>query len=568
MKTPGTFRRALLLVGALMLCGGSAAPSATQSSRPNILVILADDLGYSDLGCYGGEINTPNLDWLAKNGLRFTQFYNSARCCPTRASLLTGLYPHQAGVGEMTADAGEKYPGYRGAIQPYTVTLAEVLKAAGYRTAMGGKWHVGDKISPIERGFDDFYGFTRGYAVDSFDARMMIRLPGGKPQRSYKVGEFFATDAITDHALDFLGAARQTKQPWFLYLAYQSPHFPVQSRADDAAPYANTYDKGWDQLRAERLARMKKLGAAAKSAVLTPRSAIHRPDVAKRLGSMTADGNNPAWDALDAERRADLAGRMKAYAGMVSGMDRNIGRLIADLKRNGELDNTLILFLSDNGACAEWEPFGFDLMKPADVTAGTGINLGTPNMPNILHRGAELSKMGGADTLFSYGSAWANLSNTPWRMYKHYSHEGGISSPLIVHWPAQIKTRGAWRRQPGHVIDVMATLVDVAGANYPKERDGVPVLPMEGVSLRPAFANNPLRRQAPLFFEHDGSRAVRAVKWKLVSTRAGEWELYDIEADRTELNNLAARHTDRVRELAARWDEWAKRTRALPRPGV
>jgi arylsulfatase len=523
MKGKRIGRQVLLLLVAVLLCRLELRPvDAAQAKAPNIVVILADDLGYSDLSCYGGEINTPNLDGLAKNGLRFTQFYNSARCCPTRAALLTGLYPHQAGVGMMTADAGEKFPGYRGAIQPYTVTLAEALKAAGYSTAMSGKWHVGDRVSPIERGFDDFYGFTRGYAVDSFDERMMIRLPEGKSQRRYKPGEYFATDAITDHALDFLAEARQKKQPWFLYLAYQAPHFPVQSRADDAAPYAATYNKGWDKLREERLARMKKVGAAAKSTPLTPRSKIHRPDVAKRLGSMTEDGNNPPWDSLAADRRVDLAGRMKAYAGMVAGMDRNIGRLIADLKRSGELENTLILFLSDNGACAEWEPFGFDLNKPANVTAGLGINMGTPNSPNVLHRGAELSALGGANTLFSYGSAWANLSNTPWRLYKHYSHEGGISSPLIVHWPAGIKARGQWRHQPGHIIDVMGTLVDVAGASYPKERAGVTVLPMEGVSLRPAFANQQLLRKAPLFFEHDGSRAVRAGDWKLVSARGGE----------------------------------------------
>ena len=545
----------------------SAQPRTQPDARPNIVLILADDLGYSDLGCYGGEIKTPNLDGLAQNGLRFTQFYNSARCCPTRAALLTGLYPHQAGVGAMTNDAGEEFPGYRGALQPDTVTLAEVLKAAGYRTAMSGKWHVGDRVSPVERGFDDFYGFTRGYGVDSFDPRMMIRLPGGKPRRSYRPGEFYATDAITDHALDFLSDARGTKQPWFLYLAYQAPHFPVQSRADDAEAYAGTYDGGWDELRAGRLARMINLGSAPKNTRLTARSAIPRPDVAKRLGSMTADGNNPAWEALDTERRADLAGRMKAYAGMVSGMDRNVGRLIADLRRHGELDNTLILFLSDNGACAEWEPFGFDLPPPATVAAGAGINMGTPNSPNILRRGAQLAAMGGADSRFSYGSAWAGLSNTPWRLYKHYSYEGGISSPLIVHWPAAVKARGAWRHQPGHLIDVMATLVDVAGANYPKERAGVPVLPMEGVSLRPAFAGEPLRRAAPLFFEHDGSRAVRAGKWKLVSRPGGDWELYDIEADRTELNNLAARRPGRVRELAALWGEWAKRADVLPRPG-
>jgi arylsulfatase A-like enzyme len=550
------------------LCHQGVSPAvAAQPQRPNIIVILADDLGYSDLSCYGGEINTPNLDGLAKNGLRFTQFYNSARCCPSRAALLTGLYPHQAGVGMMTGDAGEKYPGYRGALQPHAVTIAEVLKAAGYRTAMSGKWHVGDRLSPIERGFDDFYGFTRGYAVDSFDERMMIRLPEGRPARSYKPGEYFATDAITDHALDFVAEARKTKQPWFLYVAYQAPHFPVQTRADDDAPYAKTYDKGWDKLRAERLARMKKVGAVAKNTPLTPRGKIHRPDVAKRLGSMTADGNNPPWDSLDAERRADLAGRMKAYAGMVAGMDRNIGRLIADLKRSGELENTLILFLSDNGACAEWEPFGFDMNEPANVRPGVGIGGGTPNLPNRLRRGAELMTLGGADTLFSYGSAWANLSNTPWRLYKHYSHEGGVSSPLIAHWPAGIKTRGQWRNQPGHLIDVMATLVDVAGASYPKEREGVVTRPMEGVSLRPAFMNKPLQRKEPLFFEHDGSRAVRDGNWKLVSSRAGEWELYDIAADRAELINLASKRPDKVKELASRWDVWAQRTNVAPRPG-
>jgi arylsulfatase A-like enzyme len=561
----------LLLLSALLSTTPTKPVTARQrsktNSKPNIIVILADDLGYSDLSCYGGEIDTPNLDGLAKGGLRFSQFYNSARCCPTRAALLTGLYPHEAGVGMMTSDAGEKFPGYRGAIQPYTVTLAQVLKAAGYRTAMSGKWHVGDRVSPIERGFADFYGFTRGYAVDSFAERMMMRLPAGKPQRQYKPGEYFATDAITDHALDFVAEARKSGAPYFLYLAYQSPHFPVQTRADDAAQYARTYDKGWDRLRAERLARMKKFGAVAQNTQLTPRSRIHLPEVARRLGSMTADGDNPPWDSLDADRRADLAGRMKAYAGMVTGMDRNVGRLIADLKRSGELENTLILFLSDNGACAEWEPFGFDLNQPANVSTGAGINMGTPNMPNILHRGAALNAMGGPDTLFSYGSAWANLSNTPWRLYKHYSHEGGISSPLIVHWPAGVKSRGQWGDQPGHVIDVMATLVDIAGGTYPKELAGVNIRPLAGVSLRPAFTNQPLARKEPLFFEHDGSRAVREGDWKLVRARGGEWELYNLAADRTELKDLAAKYPERVKAMARLWEEWARRTNVLPRPG-
>jgi arylsulfatase A-like enzyme len=568
MKPKRIFVQCSLVLLAFLLLKGKISPAgAVQPKSPNIIVILADDLGFSDLSCYGGEIHTPNLDGLAKNGLRFRQFYNSARCCPSRAALLTGLYPHQAGVGMMTADAGAEYPGYRGAIQPYAVTLAEVLKRAGYRTAMSGKWHIGDRISPIERGFDDFYGFTRGYGVDSYDPRMMTRLPEGKPQRSYKPGEYFATDAITDHALDFLGDMSASKQPWFLYVAYQAPHFPVQSPADDVAPYDKTYARGWDELREERLARMKKLGAVEKNTPLTPRSRIHLPDVAKRLGSMTADGNNPPWISLDAERRADLAARMKAFAGMVSGMDRNIGRLIADLKRKGELENTLILFMSDNGACAEWEPFGFDLTPPANVATGAGINMGTPNMPNILHRGAELAAMGGPGTMFSYGSAWANLSNAPWRLYKHYSHEGGVSSPLIVHWPAGIKARGEWRNQPGHLIDIMATLVDVSSAAYPKTRASIATAPPEGVSLRPAFSNQPVKRAVPLYFEHDGSRAVRDGKWKLVSVRGGHWELYDIDADRTELRDLASKDPNRVRDLAALWDAWAQRTHVLPRPG-
>jgi arylsulfatase A-like enzyme len=564
-------KKNLFLILCLGWSGLLLTIASAQSARPNIILILADDLGYSDLSCYGGEIKTPNLDGLAKGGLRFTQFYNSARCCPTRASLLTGLYPHQAGVGLMTGDAGEKFPGYRGTIQPYTVTLAEVLKSAGYRTAMSGKWHVGDRVTPIERGFDDFYGFLRGYAVDSFDERMMIRLPEGKARRTYKQGEYFATDAITDHALDFVAEARQTRQPYFLYVAYQAPHFPVQSRTDDAAPYAKTYEKGWDKLRAERLARMKKVGSVPKNTPLTPRSKIHLPEVANRLGSMTEDGNNPAWDSLPADRRADLAGRMKAFAGMVAGMDRNIGRLLADLKQRGELDNTVILFLSDNGACAEWEPFGFDMNQPANVRAGTGIGGATPSLPNRLHQGAELQSLGNSSSgLFSYGSAWAGLSNTPWRLYKHYSHEGGISSPLIVHWPTGILAKGArgqWRNQPGHIIDVMATLVDIAGATYPTERAGIATRPMEGISLRPAFANQPLARPAPLFFEHDGSRAVRDGDWKLVAIRGGKWELYNITADRTERNNLANQHPDKVKELAAHWVAWANRTQVIPRPG-
>ena len=557
-----------------LLLGAGVAPAAP--ARPNILIILADDVGFSDIGCYGGEIRTPNIDSLAAGGLKFKQFYNSARCCPSRASLLTGLYPHQAGVGLMASDKeaqfpgagdnGEKFPGYRGALNENCVTIGQVLKTAGYKTAAVGKWHVGDKTIPTEHGFDDFYGFISGYGVDSWEPRMMIRLPAGKPQRTYKPGEFFATDAITDHALDFLADMRKGGDaPWMMYVAYQAAHFPVQSRKEDMTGYAELYTKGWDAIRDERLARQKKIGLMPADTILTPRSKIPLPSVAKRIGSMSENGKNPAWDSLPADRRADLAQRMAVYAGMISGMDRNIGRILEDLRKSGQMDNTLILFMSDNGACAEWEPFGFEMNPFANAKPGAGINQGTQGLPNKLYAGDELLAMGGPGSRLSYGSGWANACNTPFRLYKHYAHEAGISSPLVVHWPAAVKATNAWRAQPGHLIDLMATCVEVSGAKYPAELDGRKILPMEGTSLLPAFADQPLERKY-LAFEHEGNKAIREGKWKLVSVGGGGWELYDMDADRVELKNLADTEPERVKQMAADWEEWAKRTKVLPKP--
>jgi len=568
-------RRFLRLVAALTALAAflplaadqqSLVHAADAASRPNILLILADDLGWSDLGCYGGEIRTPQIDKLAAGGLRFTQFYNSARCCPSRASLLTGLYPQQAGLGLMTND--QHLPGYRGAIQPNCVTLAQVLKAAGYSTAMSGKWHVGDKVSPIDRGFSDFYGWTAGYGVNSWEPRMMIRLPAGRPQRADQPGQFFATDAITDHALDFLAAMRKESAPWFLYVAYQTPHFPLHSKPDDMQGYAEVYAKGWDAIRDQRLKRQKKLGLVPPSTELTPRSPIPHPVASKRIGSLTPDGDNPAWDSLSPERQTDLARRMAVYAGMVSGMDRNIGRLLENITTSGELDNTLILFLSDNGACAEWEPYGFDLPLITDPKPGIGINQGTQAAPNILRRTpAELAELGGPRSSISYGSAWANASATPWRMYKHYCHEAGIGTPLVVHWPAKIKTRGELRNEPGHIIDIMATFCDVGGAKYPSEAAGHSITPLEGKSLVPAFGNQPLERDY-LAFEHEGNAAIRAGDWKLVRSGAtGPWELYNLATDRSELHDLAAKDKARVEKMAGQWQAWANRTHVLPRPG-
>jgi arylsulfatase A-like enzyme len=516
------------------------APAPAAGARPNILLILGDDLGWSDLGCYGGEIRTPNLDALAKGGLRFTQFYNCARCCPTRASLLTGLYPHQAGVGDMDGD--RKRPGYRGFLQPNCVTVAEVLKSAGYRTYMAGKWHLTTKSGPIRRGFDEFYGMIGGFNSCFQENPFFTRRPDDRPRRKYPAGAFYSTDVFGDYALDFLADARKSgDKPFFLYLAFNAAHFPLHAHKEDIGRYKDVYAKGWDKIREERYARQKKMGLIDPRWPLTPRSGFEtRRDFFRK-------GDNPAWDSLDADRRADLARRMAVYAAMVDRMDRNIGRVVADLRAHGQLDNTLIFFLSDNGACAEWDPFGFD---------------GNSGPKNILHRGADLERMGGPDSYHSYGSGWANACNTPFRLYKHWTHEGGISTPLIVHWPSGVKDRGKVRSQVGHVLDIMTTCVDVSGAKYPQRVGANAITPAEGTSLTPAFADRPLERQF-LAWEHEGNKAIRAGHWKAAATHDGRWELYDMQSDRVELHDLAERHPDKVKELSVKWESWAKRTNVL-----
>ena len=549
-------------------------PPPKPSARPNILLILADDLGFSDVGCYGGEIRTPNLDALAANGVRFTQCYNSSRCCPSRASLLTGLYPHQAGIGRFVGPEGT-LSGYRGRLSDRCVTLAEVLGRAGYGTYACGKWHVNGP-GPIARGFEEFYGFVHGYAVDSWEPGMMIRLPRGRPQRSYASGEYYATNAITDHALDFLDLARRKGRPWLMYVAYQAAHFPIQAPAKLSASYVATYERGWDALRAERLGRMKQLGLVSGDLPLPPRSPIDNAAVAQRLGSMTSDGRNPAWDSLDAVRRADLARRMAVYAAEVETMDADIGRLAASLRRHGELDNTLILFLSDNGACAEWEPFGFDLdpKRFRNPQPGHGIDGGTPGAPNVLHRGESLAAMGGPESLFSYGSAWANLCNTPLWLYKHYAHEGGIRTPLIAHWPARIVGRGQWRPHVAHVMDIMATCVEVGGAHYPAAVAGRDILPTSGRSLLPALRGRPDEPRT-LIFEHERNAAIRQGDWKLVGRNIlgrdglqpnARWELYNLAGDPCEQHNLAAEEPRRVDEMSRTFLDEARRTLVLPMP--
>ncbi|VTR96212.1 arylsulfatase : Sulfatase OS=Chthoniobacter flavus Ellin428 GN=CfE428DRAFT_3863 PE=4 SV=1: Sulfatase [Gemmata massiliana] len=532
-------------VVALLFTAAPACRGAEPAPRPNVLLVLADDLGYSDLGCYGGEIATPNLDALAKNGLRFRQFYNGTRCCPSRASLLTGLYPHQAGVGDMNTQTAA--PGYRGFPQPNTVTIAEVLKSAGYHTSMVGKWHLsaGPKTPrPTDRGFDEFYGMIGGFNSCFREDPFYTRLPADRTKRVYPKDGFYSSDAFGDYALDFLAEARRQKKPFFQYLAFNAPHLPLHAKPEDIKAYADAYTKGWDKIREARLAKQIELGLFPKGTPLSPRSGYRtRRDFAQ-------SGENPVWAALDADRQADLARRMAVFAAMVACMDRNIGRVVDDLKKSGELDNTLILFLSDNGACAEWDPFGFD---------------GSSGPKNTLHKGDALAAMGGPETYHSYGSGWANAGNAPFRLYKHYCHEGGIRTPFIAHWPNGIRARGEFRDQPGHLIDVMTTCADLSGAKYPATVRNTAITPMEGTSLAPAFANKPLEREQ-LAWEHERSRAIRVGDLKLVAKAGGAWELYDLKADPVELTDLAPKVPDKVKELAAKWETWAKRCQVLPYP--
>jgi arylsulfatase len=525
----------VVLTLVLLLAAGNDAASARAERPPNILLILADDLGWSDLGCYGGEIQTPALDGLAENGLRFTQFYNSARCSPSRAALLTGLHPHQAGV-----------PDLGGHLNDRCVTLAEALAPAGYHCFMSGKWHLGEP-GPIARGFQEFYGFVEGHSVDCWNEGAMVRLPAGRPKRAYAPGTFYATDAITDHALDFLAAARRDPQrPWFLYVAFNAPHFPLHAPQEDIAKYEGLYAQGWDRIRERRLARQKELGLVSADFALTPRSVIPANAFNTRTG--WADKDNPAWDTLPVDRRADLARRMAVFAAMVDHMDRSIGRLVAELRSTGQLEETVIVFLSDNGACAEWDPVGFD---------------GTSGPRNVLHRGDDLARVGGPGSYISYGSGWANASNTPWRLYKHYIHEGGIASPLIAHWPGGLKRGGELDARPCYLTDILPTCLELAAAVYPSRRGEHELLPPEGVSLIPAFRGEPAAPRL-LFFEHEGNRAVRDGVWKLVALRGKPWELYHVETDRGELDDLAGRQPERVERMARAWDEWATRCNVIP----
>ena len=534
------------------------------AKRPNVVVVMADDMGWSDIGCYGSEIETPNLDRLAKNGLRFTQFYNTGRCCPTRATLLTGTYAHQAGIGHMMNDRG--LPGYKGDLGNDVRTIAEVMKTADYSTYLSGKWHVTPKIRPgdsqhnwpRQRGFDRFYGTIHG-AGSFFDPNSLTRgntliSPYADPE--YKPKTFYYTDAINDHAAKFI-TEHKGDDPFFLYVAHTAPHWPMHALPEDMAKYKGRYDDGWEAMRKARYERQLKMGLIDEKWKLSPR-----------------DG--AAWkDAPDKEWEIRL---MEVYAAMVDRLDQGLGNVVSALQKRKMLDDTLILFLADNGGCAEGmgrrrgiqykdkDPDQLKPMKPTDLQ--------TEMIPRrtregvVVKQGTEVMT-GGPDTYHGYGLAWANASNTPFRQYKHWVHEGGISSPLVAHWPNGIdeKLNGKTDDQPTHLIDLMATCVDLGKATYPKKVEGREIVPLQGVSIAPAFSGRKINRPNPIFWEHEGNRAIRIGKWKLVAKGArGAWELYDIDEDRTELNDLSEKQPGRAKEMANLWEAWAIEAKAKPWP--
>jgi arylsulfatase A-like enzyme len=507
---------------AVLFCFRQSRAADGPTTRPNIIVILVDDMGFADLGCYGSEIPTPNLDKLAAGGLRFTQFYNTGRCCPTRAALLTGLYSHEAGVGLMMKN--DKLPGYQGHLNDQCVTIAQVLQPAGYFTAMTGKWHVGQAqgVVPWNRGFDVSLNAPAGGFYYPEDKAVNLWYNGKKigPHAPVLPASWYTTDLWTDFAIKFIDEGTATKKPFFLYLAYNAPHFPLEAPLDEIAKFRGTYKIGWDKLRDQRHAKQIQEGLVDPSWALSP-----RPSEVK------------AWDDTTPQEQERFDHIMSIYAAVISHMDTDVGRLLAALKERGLTDNTLIMFMSDNGGNAESGPNG---RLEGEVPGGP------------------------KSTVFE-GESWATLSNTPFRRYKHFNHEGGIATPLIVSWPDHIKTPGL-RTQQGHVIDMMATCVDVGKAAYPTTLNGKAILPMEGRSLVPAFDGKPIERDA-LYWEHEGNAAVRAGDWKLVRAgREGVWELHNMATDRTELHDSSAEEPKIAKDLLDKWNAWATRTHVEPDP--
>jgi arylsulfatase len=515
-------RQIELIAFALVISLHSDAVSAAPQP-PNVIVILIDDSGFSDLGCYGSEVSTPNIDALAEGGVRFTQFYNTARCSPTRAALLTGLYPHQAGLGFLDSLVIEGSKGTQGRLRDDCVTMAEVLGDAGYFTIMTGKWHLG-----AHRGTPPW---TRGFMRSLCSPVGELYFPNQKQLRDrglYVNGkrhelddpifgtDWYGVDLVTEWGLKFIDEAIAAKKPFFYYLPHSATHFPLQVPQADIDRNRGKYKVDWDTLREARHKKQLELGLVSAEWPMAQRP----KDV-------------PDWNTLSDADKDRFDHIMAIYVAMIERIDRSVGTLVAGLKERGMLDNTLILILADNGGNAESGPRGR----------------------------LEGDQPGGPNSTVYLGQCWATVANTPFWRYKHFTHEGGISTPLIAHWPAGIpaECRGKLESQPGHLVDLMPTVVELCGAAYPTEFNGHKIQPMEGVSLVPALAGNPINRQAPIFWEHEGNRALRSGKWKLVMKYKGPWELYDMEADRTERHNLIHDNPKLAKELIAQWEDWAKR---------
>jgi arylsulfatase len=524
----------LIILAVAPLAISQPQPAAATPAKPNILLILADDLGYSDLACYGGEIQTPNIDRLAGSGVRFTQFYNQARCCPSRAALLTGRYPHQVGIGCMIDDYARwirqaaNSSAYQDHLAPDAPTLPQILRTAGYRTLMCGKWHLGYRPAewPDARGFDRSFALIPGamnyYGGDSTNAPRAPMALDDKPWTPPH-DNFFSTDAFTDHAIEFVDAARARNQPFFLYFAPNAPHWPLHAPPQDIEKYKGAYDAGWQAIRQQRLRRMIDLGLLPASATMAPMDR----------------GRQKPWNQLTDDQRREWSLRMSVYAAQVTRLDASIGRLLDRLDQLGVADNTLVLFLSDNGGAAE-DP----------------------------HRGTPGAPLGSRDSFWGYARPWASVSNTPWRLHKITAYEGGISTPAIARWPAGIprSANGQFVRQPAHLLDLMPTLLNLAGAKYPATDDRHP----EGQNILPMIQGYPGNPDRTFCWEHEGNRAIRKGKWKLVTLGSAfdNWELYDLDADRAESHNLAKDHPEIVKDLAADYDRWAQRCGVVPWPRI
>jgi arylsulfatase len=490
--------------------------SGEKIKKPNIIVILADDMGYSDLSCMGSEIPTPNIDRLAKNGVLFTHFYNASRCCPSRASLLTGLYQTRAGMGNMNT-THLNVPEYQGSLSRNAVTIAEVLKESGYRTMMTGKWHVGDEPEswPNQRGFEKFYGIPAGGGLYFYPTKFLDRPVYLNEKEVIPESGWYSTDGFTDYAIRFIEEVGKEEKPFFLYQAYIAPHYPLQAKDEDIAKYKGKYDEGFESIRQKRFKRQKEMGIVSPETVLSP-------------------AEYPGWSSV--ENKMEESRKMEVYAAQIDCLDQNIGRLVQSLKDQGLYENTVIIFLSDNGACAE------------EVNKTKGVQIG------------------GANSFVSYGKNWANVSSTPYRLFKHFNHEGGILTPMIVSWPKGISKTGVITDQPALINDIMPTCLELAGAKYPANYKGKNIFPVDGNSFWPLVSGEKHISDRSMFFQHEGNGAIRQNNWKLVMQFNKGWELYDMTKDPSEMNDLSKKDSIQKQQLFEKYQNWSRVYGVLPWP--